>query len=82
MTAVGESTENSVRSDLQASRLRRCVSWPFAVSTSGSIDRSTIQQSNMQVQPDVGKATLNKALEQGMIGDDKDFFREDLREVE
>ena len=34
---------------------------------------------------DVGKAlflTSNKAVEHGLIGDDKDFFREGLREVE
>ena len=57
-----------VCSDLQASF---CVSLPFAVSTSGSIDRSTIIHA-------VGKAlflSLNKALEQGMVGDDKDFFQ-------
>ena len=33
---------------------------------------------------DVGEAlflTLNKALEHGMIGDDKDFFEKGLREV-
>ena len=44
-----------------------------------SIDRRSYMQS------DVGKAlitALNKALEQGMIGDNKDFFREGLRKVE
>ena len=44
-----------------------------------SIDRRCYTQS------DVGKAlflTLNNALEHGMIGDDKDFFREGLRKVE
>ena len=49
--------------------------WPFAVSTSGSIDRSTILHATIAVS-DIGKAlflTLKKALEQGMIGDDKDF---------
>ena len=54
-----------VHSDLQASS---CGTAPFAVSSSGSIDRS--------MQSDVGRAmflTLKKALEQGMIGDDKDF---------
>ena len=37
------------------------------------------------MQSDVGEAqflTLNKALEHGMIEDDKDFFKEGLREVE
>ena len=37
------------------------------------------------MQLDVRKAlflTLNKALEQDMIEDDKDFFKEGLREVE
>ena len=46
-------------------------------------DPSIDRRSCMQL--DVRKAlflTLNKALEQGMIGDDKDFFREGLREVE
>ena len=58
-----------VRSDLQASS---CGTWPFAVSTFGSIDIG--RRSYMQL--DIGKAlflTLKKALEQGMIGDDKDF---------
>ena len=56
--------------------------WKLAlVSTSGciSIDRRSYMQS------DVGKAlflTSNKAVEHGLIGDDKDFFREGLREVE
>ena len=72
-----ESTENHEncrrsRSDLQASS---CGTWPFAVSTSGSIDPSTILRTTYK-QSDVGKAlflTLKKALEQDMIGDDKDF---------
>ena len=37
------------------------------------------------MQWDVGEAlflTLNKALEHGMIEDEKDFFKEGLREVE
>ena len=37
------------------------------------------------MQSDVEKAlflTSNKVVEHGLIGDDKDFFREDLREVE
>ena len=36
------------------------------------------------MQSDIGEAlflTLKKALEHGMIGDDKDFFKEGLREV-
>ena len=69
--AVGSRPKTvDVRSDLQASS---CGTWPFAVSTFGSIDRSTILQ---YMQSDIGKAlflTLKKALEQGMIGDDKDF---------
>ena len=71
-------TENSVRSKLQASS---CGSWPFAGTVAcpdPSIDRRSYMQS------DVGKApflTLNKALAQGMIEHDMDFFREGLREV-
>ena len=69
MPAVGSRPKTvDVRSDL---RLRRST-WPFAVSTSGFIDRSTISY----MQSDIGKAlflTLKKGLEQGMIGDDKDF---------
>ena len=37
------------------------------------------------MQSDVGKAltlTSNKAVEHGLIGEEKDFFREGLREVE
>ena len=71
MPAVGSRPKTvDVRSDLQASS---CGTWPFAVSTSGSIDRSTILQ---YMQSDIGKAlflTLKKALEQCMIGNDKDF---------
>ena len=67
-----ESTENCRRAqrDLQVSS---CGTWPFAVSSSGSIDRSTILHA---AESDVGRAlflTLKKALAQGMIGDDKDF---------
>ena len=69
MPAVGSRPKTiDVRSDLQASS---CGTWPFAVTTSGSIDRSTIH-----MQSDMGKAlflTLKKALEQSMIGDEKDF---------
>ena len=78
MTVVGSRPKTvDVRSDLQASS---CGSWFVPVSTSGSIDRSTIL-------PAVERRealflTLNKALEHGIIGDDKDFFREGLREVE
>ena len=65
--------DRDVRSDLQASSC--CTgTWPFAVSTFGSIDRPTILHICMQ--SDIGKAlflTLKKALEQGMIGDDKDY---------
>ena len=46
-------------------------------------DPSIDRRSCMQL--DVRKAlflTLNKALEQDMIEDDKDFFKEGLREVE
>ena len=74
MTAVGRRTKTVDVRDLQASSCH-CGTWPFAVSTSVSIDRST----------DIGKAlflTLGKALEQGMIGEDKHFFKEGLREVE
>ena len=61
-----------MRSDLQASSYVVWI-WAFAVSTSGSIDRRSFMQS------DVRKTLF---LEQGMIGDDKDFFTEGLREVE
>ena len=62
-----------VRSDRQASS---CGTWPFAVSTSGSIDRWTIRRVQGSRTSGIGKAlflTLKKALEQGMIGGDKDF---------
>ena len=71
MTAVGSRPKTiDVRSDLQASS---CGTWLFVVSTSGSINRSTILHA-------VGRQAL--FIEQGMIGDEKDFFRESLREVE
>ena len=57
-----------VRSDLQASS---CGPWPFALALPDpSIGRRSCMQS------DIGKArflTLKKALEKGMIGDDKEF---------
>ena len=54
--------------------------WQLALGSSGSIVRLTILHA-------VGRRgalflTLNKALEHGMIEDDKDFFKEGLREVE
>ena len=59
-----------MRSDLQASS-RRVAPGPLRLALPDpSIDRRSNKQS------DVGKAlflTLKKALEQGMIGDDKDF---------
>ena len=80
MTAVGSRKKTvDVRSDLQASS---CGTWPFAVSTSGTIDD---RRSYMYMQSGVRKAlflTLSKAVEQGMIGEDKHSFREGLREVE
>ena len=44
-----------------------------------SIDRRSCMQSDVE---EALFLTLNKSLEQAMIGDDKDFFREGLREVE
>ena len=54
-------------------RLRCVAACPLRLALPDpSIDQRSCMQS------DVGKAlflTLNKALEQGMIGDDKDFFQ-------
>ena len=77
MTAVGSRPKTvDVRSDLQASS---CGNWSVLVSTSGSIDRLTILHTVER--REALFLTLNKALEHGIIGDDKDFFREGLREV-
>ena len=60
-----------MRSVLQAGLRRVAPAWPFAVSTSGSIDRSTILHAVGRREGSV--FTLKKVLEQGMIGDDSDF---------
>ena len=61
-------------------RLRRVAAGPWRLALpDASIDRRSFMQS------DVGKAlflTSNKAVEHGLIGDDKDFFREGLHVVE
>ena len=70
MTAVGSRPKTvDVRSDLQAS-LCALETWPFAVGTSGSIDRSTILHA---VGPQNFRKALCVFLERGMIGDDEDF---------
>ena len=60
-----------------------CSSWPFAVNTSGSIGRSTILHVvGRRDGSDSYVGQSSRDLEQGMIGDDKDFFGEGQREVE
>ena len=63
-----------VRSDLHASSRG---TWLFAVSTSGSIDRSTILLLVVHAighrEGSVSYVEESSCLEQGMIGDDKDF---------
>ena len=66
-----------VRSDLQASS---CGTWPFAVCTFGSIDRSTILHA-------VGhrEGSVSYVEESSLAGHDwrrQGLFREGLREVE
>ena len=69
--AVGSRPKTvDVRSDLQA---LSCGTWPFAVSTSGSVDQSTILHAVGHREGSVSYVEESSLLEQGMIGNDKDF---------